>query len=144
MSEIDEQFERIKAVFGTSEIPDVTRPTLVQYFEYLKANLECPCMLTGIESMGYFAWEERYEFGYGNKSEYKRLRQERGSHKDQYELSTLENATVEADWDIMVKVERIPNRKQFTIPLSELEAVDKDSDTYEVLNDYTVWFVNWR
>jgi hypothetical protein len=144
MSEIDEQFERIKAVFNTSEIPTVTGPTLHQYFEYLKANLMCPCMLTGIESMGYFGWEERFEFGYGSKGEYQRLRRERGSYHDQYELRTLEDATVDEYWDILVKVERIPHRKRFTIPLSELQAVDEDSDNYQLLNDYTVWYVNWR
>jgi hypothetical protein len=144
MSEIDEQFERIKAVFNTSEIPTVTGPTLRQYFEYLKANLTCPCMLTGIESIGYFGWEERFEFGYGSKGEYQRLRRERGSYHDQYELRTLEDATVDEDCDILVKVERIPHRKRFTIPLSELQAVDEDSDNYQLLNDYTVWYVNWR
>ena len=144
MSKIDEQFERIEAVFNTSEIPAVAGPTLHQYFEYLKANLTCPCMLTGIESIGYFGWEERFEFGYGSKGEYQRLRRERGSYHDQYELRTLEDATVDEDWDILVKVERIPHRKRFTIPLSELEAVDEDSDNYQLLNDYTVWYVNWR
>ena len=144
MSKIDEQFERIQAIFNTSEIPTVTGPALRQYFEYLKANLTCPCMLTGIESMGYFGWEERFEFGYGSKSEYQRLRRARGSYHDQYELRTLENATVDEDWDILVKVERIPHRKRFTIPLSELQAVDEDSHNYQLLKDYTVWYVNWR
>ena len=144
MSEIDEQFERIKAAFNTAEIPTVTSPTLHRYFEYLKANLTCPCILTGIESMGYFSWEERFEFGYGSKGEYQRLKRERGSYRDQYELHTLEDATVDQDWDILVKVERIPHRKRFTIPLSELQAIDEESDTYQLLNDYTVWYVNWR
>jgi hypothetical protein len=65
MSAIDEQFERIKAVFRTQEIPPVTSENLDRYFEYLKENLTCPCMLTGIESIGHFGWEERFEFGYG-------------------------------------------------------------------------------
>jgi hypothetical protein len=144
MSEVDEQIERIKVVFNKPEIPAVTGSTLQHYCKYLRANLKCPCVLTGIESMGYFAWEERYEFGYGSKRDYQRMRQERGSYKDQYELRTLDNATVEADWDILVQVERIPHRKQFTIPLSELESVDKGTDNHKILNDYTVWYVNWR
>ena len=63
----DPQFERIKAVFNTQEIPCVTGETLHRYFEYLKENLTCPCMLTGIESIGYFSWEERFSFGHGSK-----------------------------------------------------------------------------
>jgi hypothetical protein len=143
MSKIDDQFERIKAVFCTAEIPAVTGATLHIYFEHLKANLTCPCMLTGIESIGYFGWEERFMFGYGTQVEYQRLRREKGSYKEQYELRTLEDATVDEDWDILAQVERIPHRKRFTIPLSELEAVDENSNNYQLLNDYTVWRVNW-
>ena len=138
------QFERIKAVFNTREIPDVTGETLHTYFEYLKENLICPCMLTGIESMGYFVWEERYSFGYGSKEEYERQRQKNGSFTDKYELGTLDDATVDKEWDILVNVQRIPYRKRFTIPLSELQAIDKASRNYQLLHDYSVWFVNWH
>ncbi len=144
MDNYNEQFKRIKAVFNTKKIPSVTGSTLRTYFEYLEANLACPCLLTGIESMGYFGWEERFEFGYGSKNRYERLRRKRGSYRDQYKLRSLEDATVNPKWDILVKVERIPHRKRFTIPLSELEAVDKASDTYQLLNDYSVWYVNCR
>lgn len=146
MSELDEQFERIKAVFGTPETPSVTDETLHRYFEYLKENLDCPCLLTGIESIGYFGWEERFDFGFGTRQEYSRLRRQRGSYKDKYELRTLDDAAVEKDCDILlVKVERIPGRKRFTIPLSELEAAEGESPANDqLLNDYTVWYVNWR
>ena len=144
MNEFDEQVERIKAVFKTSKPPVVTDSTLRKYFKYLKANLICPSILTGIESIGYFGWEERFAFGFGSKRTYKRLRKERGSLNDEYELRTLASASVKKDWDIIVNVERITDRKQFKIPLSELEAADEKSDTHKLLNDYTVWFVNWR
>jgi hypothetical protein len=138
------QFERIGAVFNTQEIPNVTGETLRRYFDYLKENLACPCLLTGIESLGYFDWEERFVFGYGDKEEYKRLRRERGSYKDKYELRSLDDAAVDEVWDILVNVQRIPYRKRFTIPLSELQAVDRASHNYQLLKDYTVWYVNWR
>ena len=101
-------------------------------------------MLTGIESMGYFSWEERFIFGYGNKEEYQRLKRERGSYKDTYELGTLNDATVnKEEGGIVVNVQRIPYRKRFTIPLFELQAVDKELYNYQLLNDYTVWIVNY-
>jgi hypothetical protein len=140
---LDLQFDRIKRVFRTNEIPRVTDETLHIYFEHLKENLECPCVLTGIESMGYFSWEERFSFGYGSEKEHERLRREKGSFRDQYKLKTFD-AVVDGEWDILVKVERIPHRKRFTIPLSELEVVDKTSRNYQLLHDYTVWFVNWH
>lgn len=139
------QFKRIRAVFTTQEIPSVAGETLRRYFDYLKENLVCPCLLTGIESLGYyFSWEERFVFGYGDKEEYKRLRRERGSYKDKYELRSLDDAAVDEAWDILVNVQRIPYRKRFTIPLSELQAVDRTSRNYQLLKDYTVWYVNWR
>lgn len=138
------QFERIKAVFNTQEVLRVTGETLYIYFEYLKESLTCPCMLAGIESMGYFGWEERYSFGYGSKEEYERLRKENGSFRDKYELRTLEDAMVDEEWDILVNVQRIPYRKRFTIPLSELQVIDKTSHNYRLLHDYSVWFVNFH
>ena len=138
------QFDRVKQVFGTDEIPDVTPDTLKVYFEYLQKHLSVPCMLTGIESMGYFRWEERYEFGYGSKKEYEQQRKERGSYKDKYELDTMSNARLEEDWDILVVVNRILYRKRFEIPLSELQAEDQTSANYQLLDDYSVWFVNWH
>jgi hypothetical protein len=141
----DEQENRIKQVFGAAEVPSVRADTLQTYCSYLKQNLEVPCLLTGIESIGYFGWEERFEFGYGSKAEYERLRKERGSYHDQYTLEEFE-AAIEDGWniDIVVKVKRTTDGKRFTIPLSELEVVDKASDNYVRLNDYTVWMVNWR
>jgi len=54
---MNEQLERIRSVFSISHIPSVTAETLQSYFEHLKADLTCPCLLTGIESLGYFSWE---------------------------------------------------------------------------------------
>jgi hypothetical protein len=137
------QFDRIRQVFGTDEIPRVTGETLKIYFEYLKERLACPCILTGIESLSFFGWEARFSFGYGSEEEYQRLRRQEGSFRDKYELPEFE-AVVDEEWNILVNVQRIPYRKRFTIPLSELQVVDKSSANYQLLNDYTVWYVNWR
>ena len=137
-------FPGITQVFGADEIPRVTPKTLKVYFNYLLKHLSLPCILTGIESIGYFGWEERFEFGYGSKKDYERLREERGSLNDNYELATLGNARLDRDSGIVVVVNRLPKRKRFEIPLSELKAEDKASDNYELLDDYSVWFVNWQ
>ena len=139
----NEQFERIRTIFQAAVIPAVTDQTLHIYRDYLTAHVSCPCLLTGMESMGFFKWEERYSFGFGSEEEHQRLRQERGSFRDQYELLTLANAVTKGWGDIMVKVQRLPHRKRFTIPLSELQAVDKTFPHYQLLNDYSVWYVNW-
>ena len=138
------QSDRIRQIFGTDEVPDVTSNTVKIYLEYLQKHLSFPCILVGIESIGFFGWEERFEFGYGSKSEYEKLRKERGSLKDKFELSAMGDARVEKNLDIVVVVNRVPSRKRFEIPLSELEADDKTSNNYRLLHDYSVWFVNWQ
>ena len=101
--------------------------------------------MTGIESIGYFGWEESFEFGYDSKTEYARLRKERGSYRDQYELEQFE-AVIVVGWnsDIVVNVKRTSDGKPFSIPLSELEVVDQASANYTLLNDYSFWVVNWQ
>ena len=143
MSDYDEQSARIQSVFNLAEISEVTEENLDHYLKWLKGKLKVPCILTGIESMGYFSWEERYEFGYGSQKDYERIKKERGSYHEQYELKTLDKAKVEEDWDILAPVVRVSDKKRFTIPLSELQAADKSSENYQLLNDYTVWYVNW-
>ena len=138
------EFPGITQVFGTDEIPHVTPKTLKVYFDYLQKHLSLPCILTGIESIGYFGWEERFEFGRGTKKEYEKLREERGSLHDNYELATLGNARLDRDSGIVVVVNRLPKRKRFEIPLSELKAEDTATDNYDLLDDYSVWFVNWH
>jgi hypothetical protein len=144
MSNFDAQRARIMQVFAADKIPHVTETTLTVYCAYLAHNLACPCLLTGIESLGFFSWEERFMFGRGTKAEHERLRRENGSFRDQYELPVFDGRYDEAWRDLVVNVRRVPGRKRFTIPLSELQAADKASLNHQLLYDYSVWFVNWQ
>jgi hypothetical protein len=139
----DPQSTRILQILGAQEMPRVNAITLSTYLNYLKAHLQLPCLVRGIESIGYFGWEERFQFGYGSKVEYEKLRREYGSLKDEFDLKAVEGE-IEPGWDMLVKVRRTGDGKRFTIPLSELKAVDENSDNAVLLNDYTVWIVNWR
>ena len=49
MAELDEQDQRIAAVFKSDEVPEVDDETLQMYCEYLKPKLDNSCELTGIE-----------------------------------------------------------------------------------------------
>lgn len=39
-------------------------------------------------------------------------------------------------------VRRKSDSREFYLGLSEIEAVDKKSENYQLLEDYAVWFVN--
>ncbi len=141
MSKSDEQEKRIALILSDDEVnedkPWKTSKTLEKYFKYLKENLDSPCFMTGIED---FSWEERYVFGYGSKKEYEQLKKDRPSYTDIFELIAFEN---EVDEQILVKVKRPSDNKIFVIELDALEAIDKTTKNYQILDDYAVWYVNY-
>ena len=141
MSDFDKQEKRIAEVFGQDEVPSVSDDTLTTYLDYLKKNVKLPCRITGIEDMGYFGWEEYYTFGPGSKREYERLKKSRASFMDTFELLSFDDEIYEGG--ILVNVKRVSDKRKFVIPLAELEAGDKKSKNYQLLNDYSVWFVNY-
>ena len=115
------------------ELPDVTDETLTIYGEYLEKNLELPCYLTGIED---FSWEERYIFGYGSQKEHEQLRKTRASYLDTFKLIQL--ITDLSMWsEIGAYVQRMEDGKKFELSLSELEATDRLSKNYQLLDDYS-------
>jgi hypothetical protein len=46
--------------------------------------------------------------------------------------------------DIGADVRRISDGKKFLLGISELKATNKKSKNYQLLDDYSVWFVNNR
>ena len=136
---MDEQDKRIAKILGSKAVPSANQKTLQAYRDYLKASLEFPCHLTGIED---FPWEERYVFGFGSKAEYERLKKTQPSYSDTFELLSLDE--IDADYGIMARVKRVSDKKEFALPLADLEATDEGSKNYQLLDDYSVWFVNYR
>ena len=140
MSNMDEQEKRIAALLGEEEVPEVNVETLKKYLSYLEASVDRSCELTGIED---FKWEEYYLIGPGSAREHKKLRKTRPSYLDNYKIIRFEN-DIEIDYGLFVKVRRVSDKKQFVLPLSDLKVMDKKHPTYQLLHDYSVWFVNWR
>ena len=80
--EKNNQDKRLAAIFGTQTVPQVTEETLAIYLNYLKQHLEVPCQLTGIESLGCFAWEASYIFGRRRPKEYAQRKKKEPSYTD--------------------------------------------------------------
>lgn len=139
MEKEDIQDKRIGAVLGNDE-QHVSEETVKRFCEYLKHNLKFPFEVTGIEE---FQWEGYYTFGPGTEEEHTKLKNTRASHNDTFELLGFDNDTDE-EYGIIARVRRLSDRKQFFLPLAELEATDKKSENYQLLDDYAVWFANNR
>ena len=138
-----QQDRRIADIFGTQTVPKVTEETLAIYLDYLTQHLECPCQLTGIESLGCFAWEASYIFGRRRPKEYAQRKQHQPSYTDTYTFLRFEDAYDSYD-GLAVKVKRVSDRKRFILPLANLKALEKPSNNAQLLDEYVVWFVNGR
>jgi len=111
------------------------------YLKYLKTHVELPCQLTGIED---FEWEERYVFGFGSKKEYEELKKTQPSYKDKFNLIKFVD-DIDDEYDgIFVHVQRVSDKRKFVLPLADLKSTDRKSKNYQLLDDYSVWFVNIR
>jgi len=138
--DFDKQEQRIESVFP-KRINDISKQTktLDIYKRFLEKNLDFPVKLTGIED---FNWEEFYIFGPGDKKEYEELKKTRPSYKDIYNLTRIDDH-IEEDYGLFAKVTRISDRKRFQIPLADLKVVDDKTKNYQLLDDYSVWCVNY-
>ena len=141
--EREQQDQRLADIFGTQTVPKVTEETLAIYLDYLKQHLEVPCQLTGIESLGCFAWEASYIFGRRRPKEYAQRKKKEPSYTDIYTFLSFEDAYDPYD-GLAVKVKRVPDSKRFVLPFAYLKATEKPSKNDQLLDDYVVWFVNGR
>ena len=124
------------------DLPDVSLEMLETYYQYLSQKLPLGLLLTGQESLGYFAWEEKFDWGYGSKKEYHRLKKQKASYHDKFKFIELKN--IDSIYGIIAAVSRRTDHKKFDIPLADLEACDENSNEYVLLEDYSMWFVNYN
>jgi hypothetical protein len=120
----------------------VNPTNLRKYLEYLKGELEMPCIVTGIESMGTFRWEERFNFG-GSKKEYEELRKTKPSFQDTYEIVEFLEKDIQEYNAIRVKARRTTDKKEFVIGLDELRSKVETSENDALLEPYSSWYVNY-
>ncbi len=145
MTQLDEQDARIEAIVGEDEELSFD-DCIDKFFEHLTTSLQLPGDVTGIDD---FRWEGFYVVGPGDPDEHERLRKNQPSFEDTFELVAID-AEVYSEWmrfhgeDLAGQVRRKSDGKEFCLGLAEIEAVDKESQNHQLLNDYAVWFVNNR
>ena len=147
-SNVDSQYDRIYKVLNVEDDADennaaVNNENLDKYLAYLKKEIAFPIVLTGIEDMGCFGWEEFYNFGPGSKKEYDKLKKKYPSFRDEYELLGFSEEFDEEE-GLYVNVQRISDKKKFTLTLADLKAVEKNSKNAQLLDDHAVWHTNFR
>ena len=138
--DINKQKMRIAKVFPKG-IEDISKSTgtLEIYREFLKRKLDNPINITGIVD---FDWEEFYILGPGSQKEYEKLKKTRPSYTDKYILESIDDEYDE-HFGLIANVIRECDKKVFQIPLADLKALDKNTKNYQLLDDYSVWCVNY-
>lgn len=131
--------KRIAEVFGKDDVPEISEDNLLKYRDYLLARLDKNEILTGRED---FPWEEGYVFGILDAAEYQELKKTRLSYTDEFRLVDISEKDV-AENDLIAKVERLSDRKEFMIGLSWITTKDGKSKDYQLLDDFAMWVVNW-
>ena len=96
-------------------------------------------ILTGRED---FPWEEKYVIGANSRTEYEKLKKVHPSYTDEYELIDISEQVVEEN-DLLARVKRLSDRKNFKIGLSWLTTKKKRGKDYQLLDDFATWAVNW-
>lgn len=135
----DNQFEsKIRKILGTKNINSNLKNS-IKYLEYIKQNMQFPCHVTGREE---FEWEEEYIMGLGSKKEYAKLKKIQPSYTDNFTINRVEDLVVHED-GIFAEVERVGDRKKFSLLLVELASVDAISPNNQLLHDYSVWYIHY-
>jgi hypothetical protein len=138
MEKSNEQEQRITEILGADNLA-VTLKTLTLYRDYLRKNLDTPCIMTGVEG---FPWKEAVVFDYDDKTQSETLKKKQPSRTDIYELKRFEDLIDEVH-GILVKVKRVNDNQRFILDLASLKGADQASKNYMLLDDYSVWFVNY-
>jgi len=114
-----------------------------EIIETLQNEFQFPFEVTGLED---FNWEEYYVFGPGDAEDYKKLKNIQPSYKDTFMVLDIKNG-FNSEWvidskDFLAHVKRKSDDKKFYLGLSEIKALDKNSNNQQLLDDYTEWFYN--
>ena len=133
----EDEFElELQEILGSPNL-EVNEDNLNRYLQFLKARIKPPYKLTG---NGEFDWEEEYVSGGKSKKEYEKLKKHQPSYTDTFSLVQFCDVGTEG---IMVKVERTSDRRQFILPLIDLDVTTEDPEHFELIDNYLLWFFSY-
>jgi hypothetical protein len=136
---VDKNERRIAEALETDQVPEVDEKNLLKYRNYLLARLDKNGVLTGRED---FPWEEKYSWGAGDQAEYKQMRKENPSYRDEYKLIDILQEETEEN-DLIASVERLSDGRRFEVGLSWLTTKKNKGRDFQLLDDFATWVVNW-
>ncbi|MBD2713138.1 calcium-binding protein, partial [Limnospira platensis] len=61
-------------------------------------------------------------------------------YQDTFEILSFVDK-FDAEDGLKVEVRRVSDEKLFTLDLADLECTDEESDNYQLIEDYSIWFL---
>ena len=115
--EPDEQDLRIEKILGRCDSP-VSSATLKKYLKFLKDCLELPVAVEGMDDL----------------------------QNETFKLLKIDYDVEDENYGLMGSVIPLEGNSRSTdlVPLCDLEVINDKSANHQLLNDYSVWFVNNR
>ncbi|NEP47173.1 MAG: hypothetical protein F6K35_51525 [Okeania sp. SIO2H7] len=135
----EELTEEYRRILGTKNI-QVNKTNLKKYFNYLKTNLELPCLVTLIDD-AIIDEGDYHEF---NKNKRKGdVVLTMPVEGEFYNIVGLNNY-VDNKLGVLAEIEprrwkRHQKQQRLTVPLAQLEVEDPDSPNFDLLDDYLIW-----
>lgn len=114
----------------------MNKKNLKIYFDHLQKNLRKPIILKVLEET---PWDILHFIGHALHSS-EVLKSKIPLIKDKFEFIELVN-DFDEQYGLYAMVERLNDRKHFKLVLFELMCVEKNSKNYELINDYSDWFL---
>ena len=132
----DDREKRIETVLGNDN--GRCARNALRWRAHLLENLPLPLRVTGTED---FPWEERYVIGGWDPEEYKELKKSNPSFEDIFDL--VEIGEPGKRNDLIAKIKRLSDGKEFEIGLSWLMPEGDDESLHTSLRDYGGWHWNY-
>lgn len=131
----DDFDQRIQRILGTKNIK-LSLKKLKKFLDYLKQTIKTPCEVMGRKNSG---WEEELSGKSSNQKQSGKSKNNHSANTERFHLLEFKGVSDLED-GIIVNVQRLTDRKKFTLPLAELEATADGSPQAQLLDDYATWF----
>jgi hypothetical protein len=71
------------------------------------------------------------------------LKKTKPSYTDIFSMNSIDSH-YDGVHGLFARVTRLSDKKRFQLPLADMKALEKKSPEYQLIEDYSVWFINYH
>ena len=81
--------------------------------------------------------------GPGDKREYEMLKKTQPSYTDVFKIIKI-SSHVDINYGLFATRQKLSDVKRFELPLMDLRTIDLESEDYQLIENYSIWFINYH